>query len=449
MKRILFFRKILATLVCGLLCSGFAIGQVMTDQQKETFRKEVEKLLKVYADAASLTTQDKFDLNKANTLNASFIETQKPVVFNDMLPLKVEGDKYLSPASYTHFAQQFYPDGLDIRFTVNDIFFEPRAVKGYYTAIVKVSKKTRGFYASKRIHTFTGTLYFFVQASFADALIQKIGISMVADAEKYAQFMSNRSYGGLYAGLSGTYNQSMVLNQAIISNTRWDTKLGSGISPSIDVYYMVTKGFGVGVGLRFGSYSYKLILEDFNEQLGSTVTDVDGDSYYPKFEIPNLEELDAYKTMDIPICIKFRGGKGKAGMYFDVGVVYSTFRSANYTLNGTATTKGYYQAYSVLLEDIPEYNFTTTEYKSYTKTITTPNKNISAFASFGVAFMVYPDIFMRIGIGSQFGLTDLLYNKSRHPVDFYATTGLSGAKTSLLSFGGEIGVSYRILSGAK
>jgi hypothetical protein len=101
------------------------------------------------------------------------------------------------------------------------------------------------------------------------------------------------------------------------------------------------------------------------------------------------------------------------------------------------------------LEDIPEYNFSTTEYKSYTKSIPTPDKNLSAFASFGVSFMVYTDVFMRVGVNSLYGLSDLMYRESRHPVDFYATTGKDGEKTNLLSTGVEVGLYYRILSGAK
>jgi hypothetical protein len=42
-----------------------------------------------------------------------------------------------------------------------------------------------------------------------------------------------------------------------------------------------------------------------------------------------------------------------------------------------------------------------------------------------------------------------MYRESRHPVDFYATTGKDGEKTNLLSTGVEVGLYYRILSGAK
>jgi hypothetical protein len=208
---------------------------------------------------------------------------------------------------------------------------------------------------------------------------------------------------------------------------------------------MLSKSFGVGTGLRFGAYSSMLSIKDFNKQLGKTVTDQDGDAYYPIFNISNLEELNSLKTIDIPISLKIRGGKGKTGMYFDVGMIYSMFRSASYTLTGRATTMGYYNQFNVTLSDIPEYNFGTTEFKSVTYTMSVPDNNLSAFVSTGLTFVVYPDIAMRFGINALYGLTDLMYRESRHYVDFYATTGLSGDKTNLLSLGVEIGVYYRIL----
>ena len=442
--------KTFAVIVLVTLSHGFVKAQPINDMQKESFRKEVQKLLKTYSDASTFTSNEiNFDLAMANTLRGTFIETQKPIVFNDLLPTKTEGDKYLTPIGYTQFAQRFYSEGLDVKLNIEDISFESLPVKGTYTAIVRVNKKIRGFYSNKKIHSFTGTLYYFVQATITGTNVEKIGISLVADPEKYAQFQSNKNFGGLYAGISGIYNQSMLLNNTIISNTTWETSLGSGISPSIDVYYMITKGFGIGTGLRFGSYSSMMSIKNFNKQLSSTVTDVDGDEYYPIFNISQLEELNSYKTIDIPLSLKFRGGKGKTGMYFDLGVIYSMFRNASYTLNGEATTMGYYDQFNVTLSNIPDYDFETTEYNSATFDMSVPDKNLSAFVSTGLTFVVYPDIAMRVGINALYGLTDLMYNESRHRVDFYATTGLNGDKTNLLSMGVEIGVCYRILSGTK
>lgn len=440
------FQKLFVLLAATVLSFGTVSAQHLNDQQKELFRKEAEKLLKTYGDVVSFTTKDgKFDMSKANSLVGTFIDTQKPIVFNDLLPAKTDGEKYLSPTAYRQFAERNYPDGLDVVFRIDDINIETLEVKGYHTAIVKATKKVRGFYSNKRIHSYSGVLYFFVQASFADAQIQKIGISLVADPEKYAQMQSKKNYGGLYVGLTGAMNKSMLMNQTIISNTSWEMGLGNGFSPAIDVYYMITKGFGVGTGLRFGSYSSVLSIKNYNKQLGKAVTDQDGDQYYPYFNIPNLEELNTYKTMDIPIGIKLRGGKRKVGMYFDMGMIYSVFRDATYTLTGQATTMGYYNSYNVMLSNIPEYNFTTTEYNAASFEMSVPNKNLSAFASTGITFVVYPDIAMKVGINSLYGLTDLLYNKPKHIVDFYSTTGLSGDKTNLLSLSVEFGVYYRVL----
>ena len=425
-----------------------AQSQPLTALQQESFRKEVERLMRTYGDQASLTADGaSIDQGMVSALKGTFIETQKAVVFNDLLPPKTEGDRYLSPVAYTQYVYKNYPEGLDVQFRVEDITMEPMPVKGKYTAVVRATKKIRGFYGGKRIHSYSGTLYFYVQTNFAGDRPQGAGISLVADPDKHAQLQSNRSMGGLYAGLSGVYSQSLLFNPAIFSSSTWQTSMGQGISPSIEVYYMITKGFGIGTGLRLGGYSTTLSLDGYDKQLTSTVTDADGDAYNPIYNIPHLEELSSIRTMDIPICLKFRAGKGKTGFYFDVGAVYSTFRKATYTLSGTATLKGYYQAYSVTLENIPEYSFTTTVFESEEKAMATPSSSISSFVSLGLTVMVHQDITLRLGVTSSFGLTDLLYTESRHPFDFYATTGLPGEKTNLLSAGVELGVYYRILAG--
>ena len=441
--------KQLATLIAILATASVSVfSQPISDAQKEAFRTEVEKLMKTYNNVASLTNSEgKVDLGKIGILKGMFIETPKNIVFNDLLPQKVEGDKYLNPTSYTQYASRYYPEGLDIIFIVENISFEPLPVKGTYTAIVKTKKVVRGFYDSKRIHSYDGNLFFYVNAKLTGTEVSNLGISFVADPEKHAQMQSNKSMGGLYAGLSGSFSNSMLFNTTIFTNDKWDAVNGNNMLPSIEVFYMITKGFGVGTGIRFGKYSTTLKIDNYNNQLSNPVTDDDNDEYYPIFSISELQELNMINSIDIPIFLKFRGGKGKTGFYFDIGAIYSKLRSATYTLDGSASVKGYYPEYNVTLENIPEYNFSTQEFNAAEEDMNIPSSNLSVATSMVLSFMVYRDITLRVGVNATFGLTDLMYYESRHPFDFYATTGLDGDKTNILTVGAEIGVYYRIFSG--
>jgi len=443
------FTKQASPIIATMLATSFTVfSQPLSEAQKENFRIEVEKLMRTYNNAATLTTNEgKIDLEKTKILKGVFIETPKNIVFNDLLPQKVEGDKYLNPTTYTQYATRYYPEGLDVIFVVDNISIEPIPVKGVYTAIVKTKKVVRGFYSNNRIHTFNGNLFFYVQAKLTGTEVSNVGISFVADPEKHAQMQSNKSFGGLYAGLSGSFSNSLLFNSTIFTNETWETANESNMLPSIEVFYMITKGFGIGTGIRIGTYSTTLRINNYNKQLTSYVTDDDNDEYYPIFNITELEELNKIKTIDIPIFLKFRGGKGKTGFYFDLGAIYSKFRDATYTLNGTGTVKGYYPEYNVTLENIPEYNFTTQNFNATEEDMTMPSSNLSVATSMGISFMVYQDVTLRIGVNALFGLTDLMYYESRHPLDFYATTGLEGNKTNILSMGAEIGVYYRILGG--
>ncbi len=448
-----FIKKTVVLVAFMGLLNGFSFAQYINDVQRETLRKEIEKLMKTYSDMSTFTTNDvSIDLNMINTFRGTFIETSKDIIFNDLLPTKGDGGKYLSPIAYTQFVQRYYPEGLDVVFNVEDIIIEPKGKKGVYIAIVKATKKIKGFYDKKRIHNFSGTIYFHIQASFVDTKVEKIAINLAADPGKHAQVQANKNLGGLYAGVSGTFNQSMFFTPMLTATSEidWKQTPGQALSPTFELYWMITKGFGLGTGVRMSTYTSYLNLDNFNHELPNTINDIDGDPYYPYFEIPELEEETLIKAMDIPISLKFRGGKGKVGFHFDMGVIYSMISESTYSLTGTVTSRGRYPGLgNVTLQNIEEYGFYNNKSFDNQYPMEVPETTLSAFTSMGLGFVILRNIVLKVGVNAQVGITPIEYKQLRYSDDFfYKTTGKSFDEdpfNSIISYGVEFGLYYRFL----
>jgi hypothetical protein len=269
---------------------------------------------------------------------------------------------------------------------------------------------------------------------------------MVADATKHAQVQGDKKYGGLYVGLSGGYNQNVMMYPNLNSSSIWSWQMGTSIMPTLEIHYMFNRGFGFATGVRAGNYSPGLSLKNFSGQLSSPITDDDDDLYYPIYEISNLEEVSTIKTIDIPMYVKIRAGSGKVGFYLDFGVVYSLFNSMSYTLSGTATRKGYYPDFDVVLEDIPEYNFyTNTTFSANDVMELTPPKNgFSGYASMGLSVAVYKNMMLRIGASANYGLVDMRESVPHHSIDYFSTSGVKPGEVFLHSASVELGLYYRV-----
>ncbi len=423
-------------------------AQILTQDQEEQFRQKIYQLMKTHAESNQLTLDwERLDQTMIDKLKGTFTNTTKKIVFNDLLPQNVKEDKYLSPIGYILFAQRYFPEGIDVVLDVLNIEITNKDHKnGTCKALVKAKKTVRGLYQNKKIHKFSDILYYYIDADLIEGQIQGVLITRVADTKMHAQVEGNKIYGGLYVGISGGYSQNVLYYPQIIGDKNWAWKVGSNVHPMLEVHYMLTRGFGLATGIKVGSYSPGLSLKKFSEQLSTPFTDQDNDTYYPIYDISNFQEINSIKSIDIPLFLKFRTGAGNVGFYIDAGIVYSSYSSMSYTLSGTATRKGYYPAYNVILENIPEYNF----FSNYTFnpkdriSLQTPSYGLSGLVSLGVSISVYKDIMLRVGISTYYGLVSMGNSIPSHSVDYFNTTGIPKNDIFLHSASIEIGLYYRV-----
>ena len=244
----------------------------------------------------------------------------------------------------------------------------------------------------------------------------------------------------LFIGFKGSYSISSIFNNAIYKNSIWEFSPGIELSYSFETYYMFTNNYGIGTGIKPNTYSLTLSIKDFSKQLSTYVTDIDGDNYFPIIEIQLLEEYNYINTIDIPLFAKLN-----YGMFFiDIGPIFTFVNKSSYTLKGSATTRGYYPDYDVILANFPEYGLTTSEYNSETFSFSVPKFILSGYTSIGMIFSLGNYVSLKVNANAVYGITDLNYNMPKHDYDFYRTTETKGDKTNLISTGLEVGMVVKL-----
>jgi hypothetical protein len=439
--------KIFVLLTLGLLLFQELNAQKLNTDQEQQFKKKIEELLESYK-LANQTTSDwvKVDQNLINQLRESFVFTSSQVVFNDLLPDKVEGSRYLNPVEYTQFALKNYPEGLDVGVEILEIKVYPKEFKkGQYRAIVKVKKTVKGLYSNIRIHKFSNTLQYYVRGSLVENFIDGVRIERVLDEGKHKSVQANKKLAGVYVGGSMGYNYNLLYNPDILSNGLWIPQFGIGKMPMYEIHFMFTKGFGLAGGLRMGKYSPGMVLQNYYATQ-SNLRDIDNDSYDLMYEVDRLEEVTHIDTYDIPVFFKFRSGRRAVGLYLDMGVVYTKFNRISYSLNGTATRKGYYPDLNVMLENIPEYNYYTN--RSYSSSeqfdLAVPPYGLSGYASVGFSILMFKRIMMRLGVSANYGITDLSGSVPDHPFNYSNTTGNTITNQVLHSASADFGLYLKL-----
>lgn len=424
-----------------LVLSSISIAQVAGDEKT----KGIKELLEKYQMYGQFT----IDGNSTNTEYAQnfvalFETTSKMEVYNDMAAKKGEPFSFGSAQEYMQYVIRNYPYGIDISLDFSQMkVIDKFKLKGKEGYIVQIPKRITGLYLIKSFHRFNGTVYFFINETVTDKGAQ-YKIARVLDPVTYQKYDGNQRITGLYAGFSGGYGQTMIMNNSVLSATEIYTDLEYQYNKALlfEVNYMFTRGFGLGTGIGFSTYSSAFMVNQFtSNSTDITLTDEDGDTYFPLLEVNNLVETDVINSVDIPVMLKFRTGKGKTAFYIDMGVIYSMI-TAEYSLQGTQTKSGYYPEYEVLLDDVEEYGFGTFSFNNEAQELKLKETaNLSAYLGMGLSIPLTGGLYMKLGVNARYGITDIGLGQNLQPFDFSNFIKNPGS-TNLIYGGAEIGLSY-------
>lgn len=430
--------KTFITIAALILLTGNLNAQIIDDAKKQ----KIVELLKKY-ELYNQFTVDGNQINAEYTQNfiGLFDASGAQRHYNDLAAKKSEQTDFSSAIEYMQYAVKNYPYGIDVNLNTDQLKvigkFKNKHQKGY---IVEVNKKITGLYLIKTFHRYFAPTYFFITET-VDSDKSVFLIASVLDKSNYKKYNGNQIISGAYIGLSGGYGSAGLLNSSI-NNSGIYTASNVQTKPffNIEAYYMFTRGFGLGTGISFGSYSTINKIDAYSQESSFTQTDIDNDVYIPIFAINNFTEQITVSATEIPFLLKFRTGKGNTAVYLDFGVIYSLY-SGSMVLNGSTSKKGRYpELANVIIDNVPEYGFEDNNYNNNNIDMTLSPSGLAAYTSIGVSIPLYQGLFLKIGANARYGITNV-YDKTQHTVDYISLIQSPG-KTSLLSAVGEVGISY-------
>lgn len=367
-------------------------------------------------------------------------------IYND---LNIEkGNSFSSPEEYVSYIRSFYPQGIDLSLETGSIsLVDSLTKKGLCRMVVKARKHLTGLYGGKEIHNYDGDIYFFVKvpsSGLKDLSMYKI--TGIHQEDRFLRYMADRKSKGLYLGLTGGFSLTRIYFAPAFSGKIWSSSPGSSFSPTLDITFMITNGIGAGIGFRSSVYETGYSIKEYNQTSEATVKDIDGDNYNPVLKISDLQEVNTIRCNEIPLLVKTRIGTGNTKAYINFGVVYSIISKSYFTLEGSSVVKGYYPQYDVTLQNIPEYGFGTYNYsRSLRNDMTLTSKLIFVTSEFGASYNIGRSFVIKAGARINYGLTDIGFNKIRHPNDFNNILKDPVINAFLQSAAIEIGLSYKIL----
>jgi len=451
-----FIRKIPILFIILFFPLGL-FAQELTEAQKQNLEVKIKLLLKDYELYNQFTTNGvNIDNEYIRQFYTLFETPSKTGYFNDLAP-SGKGS-FATPQLYTNFVVQFYKQGLDVTINRDQInIVDIKLEKGKFKIYTYISKKITGIYNNQGIYKFNNELCFiFTAMPDEKGEISNLKINGIITKDRYAQMLSAAKGKGLYAGIGGMYNQTQIFDDNLYKSGLWSAGMQSSINPQFDLNIMFTRGFGIGTGVRLTKYQTAFTLSGYNNLSEATIIDEDNDSYHPRLSIDELIDTRTIASLDIPFMLKFRMGKGKVSLTLDMGVIYSMYSEASFTLEGNATRSGYYPDFNAELQDIPELGFGTYNYSTdEVFEMQLPESGLSGYAGLGFLFQLSPRVLMKIGTGVIYGITPFALNNlssetfydnpSTKPSNYLNYTLANPVNNATIrSAGAEIGLIFKL-----
>jgi hypothetical protein len=208
---------------------------------------------------------------------------------------------------------------------------------------------------------------------------------------------------GMFIGLSmGGSQTQFTSSPAQIANVGYSTssKLTStkqnSYSGSIEVGYYFMKLVGLSTGVGYNSYSNQLQLALYTSKLNSV--DSENEAYELRVSGKSINEEQKISFITIPVSLNLRLPIGRTfGFFLQPGIKLAIPLGKNYQSSGTFTYKGYYPAYNVLLENLPNFGFPTDLGTEFNEKLSLKSLNLSAAVSAGFDILIQNKYLFGIG----------------------------------------------------
>jgi hypothetical protein len=159
-----------------------------------------------------------------------------------------------------------------------------------------------------------------------------------------------------YIGIAGGPSISREINSTILSISGLTSVDKNTFSGSLEMGYFFSKSFGLSTGIEYFSYNSELSLKSYKNKF--TATDSENEIYERRVSGANIKEIRNIIFLKIPLCLNLQFFFGKRfGMYIQAGANMALTSVNEYTGSGTFSYVGYYPAFNVIFQNLPEYGF--------------------------------------------------------------------------------------------
>lgn len=251
----------------------------------------------------------------------------------------------------------------------------------------------------------------------------------------------------LYIGINGGPSISKEINskeRSVSGLTSVDKNTFSG---SFELGYFFSKSFGLSTGIEYFSYSSELSLTSYNNKF--TTTDSENESYERRITGSNIKEIQNIIFLKIPLCLNIQFSLGKRfGMYIQTGANMVLPLSKDYSGSGTFSYVGYYPAFNVTFQNLPEYGFPDNATVSTKGQLKLKSTNFEVLTGAGVQCFVSKKLQVILGVTYARSLSTI--SGYTVPEEFQLSTNIDNlnslmggtSNVTLQSIGLKLGIRY-------
>jgi len=224
---------------------------------------------------------------------------------------------------------------------------------------------------------------------------------------------------------------------------------GTGINISFDASFYFSTYAGISIGAGLSPYSSEITLSSYSTQFSDV--DSESESFEMQIEGRSITENQKISMLSIPITLALRVPAGsKLGFYVNAGISAGIPVVKTYDGSGIFSYDGYYAAYPVTLENIPQYGFPSDLRTEVSDQLEIKSFVASLTASGGFYFYLNKSIQLALGANYTRALSDI--SNYQNTGTFYLTTQAEelnsmmegSTKTGVQAIGISLGFRYFI-----
>lgn len=227
---------------------------------------------------------------------------------------------------------------------------------------------------------------------------------------------------GIFFGLGLGPSQSQIVNTGTSSVFELISGKKNSYFASAEIGYFFSKFFGLSSGIGYNLFSSQLSLGTYQNNVNSI--DSENEVYELKVSGSDIKEQQKIGYLSIPLYLNLRLPFSKSvGFFLQPGINLSIPLSKTFSSTGTFTYKGYYPAYNVMLENLPEYGFSTDLFSpSHGKPELNPT-SFNAVVSAGLDFFIQKKFQIAIAASYEKSLSGISDYSS--PENFQLSNGIN------------------------